>query len=196
MSEQESRKQEALRDRGNGKEERKICLTWEMPDVPMGQLPPHLDRQRTRVVCNSDAPNHTDNIQYSGAYALMGVDNSIEPDKFCKNFKVEVIRLTDSDIEFEMIGIDAAIANAFRRILIAELPTMAIEKVFIANNTSVIQDEVLAHRLGLIPIKADPRLFGYLSANDTPNEKNTIVFKLHTHCKRGEARRTGNVSNS
>lgn len=38
---------------------------------------------------------------------------------------------------------------------------MAIEKVFIYNNTSIVQDEVLAHRLGLIPIKADPRLFEY-----------------------------------
>ena len=38
---------------------------------------------------------------------------------------------------------------------------MAIEKVHIFNNTSIIQDEVLAHRLGLIPIKADPRLFEY-----------------------------------
>lgn len=43
----------------------------------------------------------------------------------------------------------------------AKVPTMAIEKVFIYNNTSIIQDEVLAHRLGLIPIKADPRLFEY-----------------------------------
>lgn len=40
---------------------------------------------------------------------------------------------------------------------------MAIEKVYIANNTSVIQDEVLAHRLGLLPIRADPRLFDYKS---------------------------------
>lgn len=38
---------------------------------------------------------------------------------------------------------------------------MAIERVYIANNTSLIQDEVLAHRLGLIPISADPRLFEY-----------------------------------
>lgn len=40
---------------------------------------------------------------------------------------------------------------------------MAIEKVLIANNTSVIQDEVLAHRLGLIPLKVDPRMFEYMS---------------------------------
>lgn len=44
-----------------------------------------------------------------------------------------------------------------------QLPTMAIEKVLIANNTSVIQDEVLAHRLGLIPLQVDPRLFEYIS---------------------------------
>lgn len=40
---------------------------------------------------------------------------------------------------------------------------MAIEKVMIYNNTALIQDEILAHRLGLIPLKADPRLFEYKS---------------------------------
>ena len=36
---------------------------------------------------------------------------------------------------------------------------MAIEKVNLYQNTSIIPDEVLAHRLGLIPINIDPRLF-------------------------------------
>ncbi|XP_068642248.1 uncharacterized protein [Aristolochia californica] len=120
----------------------------------------------------------------------MGVDNSLRLGNFSNNFKVEVVRLSDDgmELEFDMIGIDAALANAFRRILIAEIPTMAIEKVLIANNTSVVQDEVLAHRLGLIPIKADPRLFENFSENDTANEKNTIVFKLHVSCKKGGPR--------
>ncbi|KAK3021552.1 hypothetical protein RJ639_046500, partial [Escallonia herrerae] len=163
---------------------------WDLPDVPTGELPPHIQLQRTRVFCKSDAPTNTENIQYSGAYASMGVDNSLRLDQFRSNFKVEVMRLNEDDMEFDMIGIDPSIANAFRRILIAELPTMAIEKVLIANNTSVIQDEVLAHRLGLIPIKVDPRLFDYMSENDVPNEKNTIVFKLHVRCERGDARLT------
>ena len=60
-----------------------------------------------------------------------------------------------------MIGIDSSIANSFRRILLSEVPTMAIEKVHVYNNTSVIQDEVLAHRLGLIPLKANPKLFKF-----------------------------------
>jgi DNA-directed RNA polymerase I and III subunit RPAC1 len=62
-------------------------------------------------------------------------------------------------MEFDMIGVDAALTNAIRRILISEVPTMAIEKVYLMQNTSVIQDEVLAHRMGLIPIFADPRRF-------------------------------------
>ncbi|XP_064990850.1 uncharacterized protein LOC135628214 isoform X4 [Musa acuminata AAA Group] len=162
----------------------------DMPDVPMGQLPEHLHLQRTRVVCKADAPIHTEGIQYSGAYASIGVDNSVGVDSFCKNFKVKVVRLTNDEIEFDMIGIDASLANAFRRILIAEVPTMAIEKVLMVNNTSVVADEVLAHRLGLIPLNADPRLFEYLSENDAPNERNTIVYKLDVSCKKGSPRVT------
>ncbi|KAJ8470673.1 hypothetical protein OPV22_025016 [Ensete ventricosum] len=162
----------------------------DMPDVPMGQLPEHLHLQRTRVVCKADAPIHTEGIQYSGAYASIGVDNSMGPNKFCKSFKTVVVRLTADEIEFDMVGIDASLANAFRRILIAEVPTMAIEKVLVVNNTSVIADEVLAHRLGLVPLNADPRLFEYLSENDTPNERNTIVYKLDVSCKKGGSRVT------
>lgn len=36
---------------------------------------------------------------------------------------------------------------------------MAIEKVHIYQNTSYVLDEILSHRLGLIPLKADPRQF-------------------------------------
>ncbi|KAH9313503.1 hypothetical protein KI387_022130 [Taxus chinensis] len=156
----------------------------DMPDVPHGQLPAHLELQRTRVVCAADAPSYTEGIQYSGAYASFGVDNSLRLGDFCKNLKIEIKTLNEEEIEFDMIGIDASLANAFRRILIAEVPTMAIETVLIANNTSVIQDEVLAHRLGLIPIKADPRLFEYRAESDPANEKNTVVFKLDITCKR------------
>lgn len=63
----------------------------------------------------------TENVQYSGAYASMGVDNSVRFDQFRNKFRVEVIRLSEDEIEFDMIGIDASIANAFRRILIAEV---------------------------------------------------------------------------
>ncbi|KAG0597410.1 hypothetical protein M758_UG335800 [Ceratodon purpureus] len=158
------------------------------------KLPAHLELQRTRVVCAADAPSYTESVQYSGAYMAYGVDNSLRLEDFRKNLRVDIVSLNEEDIEFDIVGIDAAIANAFRRILIAEVPTMAIEKVYIANNTSVIQDEVLAHRLGLLPIKADPRLFNYKSEEENANEKNTIVFKLDVVCTRkGERIMNGSV---
>ena len=38
-----------------------------------------------------------------------------------QNFRVDVVSLGEEDMEFDMVGIDASIANAFRRILIAEV---------------------------------------------------------------------------
>jgi DNA-directed RNA polymerases I and III subunit RPAC1 len=89
--------------------------------------------------------------------------------QFRDNLTIEVQTLNRDDMEFDLIGVDASIANAFRRILMAEIPTMAIETVYIFNNTSVIQDEVLAHRLGLIPIKADPGKFGWQNGIRLPH---------------------------
>lgn len=63
----------------------------------------------------------TENVNYSGAYASMGVDNSVRFEQFRNNFKVEIMRLEEDELEFDMIGIDPSLANAFRRILIAEV---------------------------------------------------------------------------
>jgi DNA-directed RNA polymerase I and III subunit RPAC1 len=66
----------------------------------------------------------TEGFQYSGAFAAMGVDNSVSVEKFCTDFKIKINRLTEDDMEFDMIGVDASIANAFRRILIEEVCTL------------------------------------------------------------------------
>lgn len=60
---------------------------------------------------------------------------------------------------------------------------MAIEKVYVMNNTSIIHDEVLAHRLGLIPILADPNEFDYMTEEGGPTDLNTLVFKLKKKCE-------------
>lgn len=59
---------------------------------------------------------------------------------------------------------------------------MAIEHVYIQQNTSIIQDEVLAHRLGLIPIDADARQFDMIGEDDEATDLNTLVFKLDVSC--------------
>ncbi|CAI5473944.1 unnamed protein product [Closterium sp. Yama58-4] len=151
-----------------------------------GSLPPHLEELRSRVICDMDAPKQTHALQYSGAFAALGVDNSMTLERFRRELTVEIVSQSADghDLVFDLVGIDAALANAFRRILIAEVPTMAIEKVFMANNTSLVQDEVLSHRLGLVPIAVDPRLFDFPSEDGMASESNTIVFKLDYKCTR------------
>jgi len=104
---------------------------------------------------------------------------------FQGHFRVQFVKLTDTEAEFDLIGIDAPIANALRRILIAEVPSMAIEKVFIHNNTSILQDEVLAHRMGLIPLKANPLMFEYRGAGEEAGKpEDTLEFELKVRCKK------------
>ena len=82
-----------------------------------------------------------------------------------------------------MIGAEPPLANALRRILIAEIPTIAIEKVEMWQNTSIIPDENLAHRMGLIPLAVDPRLFEFkTSPTKAYNDTNSLRFKLHVIC--------------
>jgi len=56
-------------------------------------------------------------------------------------------------------GIPLQYANALRRICLNGVPVFAIDTVDIIENTSVLADEALAHRLALIPIKTDTTRF-------------------------------------
>src|SRR5512137_2803837 len=69
--------------------------------------------------------------------------------------QIEFASLDDSLARFTLSGASPAFANAFRRAMIGEVPTLAIEDVRIYDNTSAFFDEMLAHRLELIPIKTD-----------------------------------------
>ena len=69
--------------------------------------------------------------------------------------EIKFSSLDDTLARFTLAGARPAFANAFRRAMIGEVPTLAIEDVRIYDNTSAFFDEMLAHRLGLIPIKTD-----------------------------------------
>ncbi len=87
--------------------------------------------------------------------------------------RFEIVNRDDESITFILYGVGAPIANALRRILLADIPTMAIDAVNLQRNTSIIQDEVLAHRLGLIPIRAeasDEELVFHMSAKCQGNK--------------------------
>ncbi|ANB12298.1 DNA-directed RNA polymerase core subunit RPC40 [Sugiyamaella lignohabitans] len=80
--------------------------------------------------------------------------------------------------------------------MIAEIPSVAIDKVNIWNNTSLIHDEVLASRLGLIPIQICPDWLAWYNeagpvtydSEGNPeskfNSSNTVEFSLQVKCER------------
>ncbi|XP_064365568.1 DNA-directed RNA polymerases I and III subunit RPAC1 isoform X3 [Dromaius novaehollandiae] len=141
------------------------------------------EEMRDRVVLGEFGVRNVHTTDFPGNYP--GYDDAWDQLRFEEGFRVDVVREEDDVLEFDMVGIDAAIANAFRRILLAEVPTMAVEKVFVYNNTSIVQDEILAHRLGLIPIRADPRLFEYRNQGDEEGtEIDTLQFQLKIKCSR------------
>jgi DNA-directed RNA polymerase subunit D len=51
--------------------------------------------------------------------------------------------------------------NALRRIIVSELPTLAIEDVEFRKNSSVLYDEIIGHRLGLVPLTTDLKSYNF-----------------------------------
>ena len=67
--------------------------------------------------------------------------------------KVQILHIAPHEMRFILSETDTSVANALRRIMIAEVPTLAIEKVEFLENSTVLNDEYIAHRLGLIPLR-------------------------------------------
>lgn len=72
-----------------------------------------------------------------------------------QNPQIRILYKDMYTLKFELSNTDLTVANALRRIIISEVPTMAIDKVEITENTSALHDEFIAHRCGLIPIVSD-----------------------------------------
>ena len=53
---------------------------------------------------------------------------------------MEILELTPEFIRFALTGCDVSLTNALRRIMIAEVPTLATHLVSISENTSVLHD--------------------------------------------------------
>ncbi len=68
---------------------------------------------------------------------------------------MEILQKDNTTLRVLMKGAHRSYASAIRRIAISEVPVMAIDDVIIVDNTSVVYDELIAHRLGLIPLTTD-----------------------------------------
>ena len=61
----------------------------------------------------------------------------------------------EGKLSFIIKDVDVSFVNTLRRVIFEEVPTMAIEDVELRKNSSILYDEIIAHRLGLIPLKTD-----------------------------------------
>ena len=69
--------------------------------------------------------------------------------------ELEIIEQRENYLKFTLSGITPTFANTLRRLIMSEVPTMAIDEVIIIENTPPLYVEIVAHRLGLIPLKTD-----------------------------------------
>lgn len=85
--------------------------------------------------------------------------------------KIEIRELSDRQCKLVVEGVHPYFVNALRRTLTAEVPKLAIDKVTFYDNTSALFDEIIAHRIGLIPVPTDPstlNLAGQVDAEGKP----------------------------
>ena len=83
---------------------------------------------------------------------------------------IQVINTGSKKISIKLKGVSLEYANALRRICLNGVPIFAIDTVDIIENTSIIADEDLAHRLGMIPLKTE------LSRFNEPDSR--VMFTL------------------
>ena len=85
---------------------------------------------------------------------------------------LNVISQNEQKVSVKLKGIPLQYANALRRICLNGVPIYAIDTVDMMANSSVMADEGIAHRLGLIPLKTE------LSAVEQDNESDKVMFTL------------------
>ena len=91
---------------------------------------------------------------------------------------LDVISKDSQKIAIKLKGVPLQYANALRRVCLNGVPVFAIDTVDIIENTSVLPDEGLAHRLGLISLKTDLSKY---------NESDKILLVLDSN-ESGETR--------
>lgn len=72
-----------------------------------------------------------------------------------KQVEMKVLEKDDKNMRLLIRDVDVPYMNALRRIILSEVPCMAVDEVVMLENSSVMQDETIAHRLGLVPLKTD-----------------------------------------
>ena len=85
---------------------------------------------------------------------------------------LEIINENEQKVSVKIRGVPIQYANALRRICLNGVPIYAVDNVDVLENSSVLADEGVAHRIGLIPLKTD------LESSKDGNENDKIMLTL------------------
>ena len=102
------------------------------------------------------------------------------------SLSIKILEKSDREIKFIIGGVTPAFVNAIRRVLISEIPIMSFDEIVFLENTSVLYDEIIAHRIGLVPIKNDPNeILSILESDINEFSKREAVFVLEEEAREG-----------
>jgi len=68
---------------------------------------------------------------------------------------LEIVEQSENRIVVKLKNVPLQYANALRRVCLTGVPVFAIDDVVIIENSSVLADEGIAHRLAMLPLKTD-----------------------------------------
>jgi DNA-directed RNA polymerase alpha subunit len=95
------------------------------------------------------------------------------------NIKIKLHKVENNFIQFSISNIHIGLANGIRRILISDIPTMAIDFATIISNTGCLHDNMIAQRIGLIPfISKNATKFNYYWDNKD-NKLSEVKYQLN-----------------
>ena len=101
-------------------------------------------------------------------------------------YSIKVLNDDDKKISIRLKGVSLQYANALRRICLNGVPVFAIDTVDMIENSSVIADEDISHRLGMIPLKtelssfneSDSRVMLVLDSGDIQSPRTITTAEL------------------
>ncbi|XP_038993302.1 DNA-directed RNA polymerases II, IV and V subunit 3-like, partial [Hibiscus syriacus] len=102
--------------------------------------------------------------------------------------KIKIRELKEDYAKFELRDTDAFIANALYRVMIAEVPTIAIDLIKFKGNSSILNDQLIAHQLSLIPLTSERAMSMQFSRDcdacdsDGQFEFCSVEFHLRAKC--------------
>jgi len=93
--------------------------------------------------------------------------------------KIKILENNGRELDFILEDSNPQFANALRRIMIAEIPILAIEYVDFTQNESVLYNEIVSQRLGMVPLVFNVKDFKFREAGKEGGVQYEVIFAIN-----------------